>query len=63
LAYLSLKGIAQVIISDDSDLILFGCKKLFSKMDKNGNGIMTEHDKIKSGFRFNGEENFQKFRW
>jgi hypothetical protein len=32
-------------------------------MDKNGNRIMTEHDKIKSEFRFNGEENFQKFRW
>lgn len=28
LAYLNISGIADVIITEDSDLILFGCKKV-----------------------------------
>lgn len=28
LAYLNIKGIAHLVITEDSDLILFGCKKV-----------------------------------
>lgn len=31
LAYLNIKNIAQLVITEDSDLILFGCTKVNSK--------------------------------
>ncbi|XP_060686817.1 exonuclease 1 isoform X3 [Hemiscyllium ocellatum] len=39
LAYLNKIGIAQAVITEDSDLLAFGCKKVVLKVDKNGNGI------------------------
>nr|XP_033793140.1 exonuclease 1 [Geotrypetes seraphini]XP_033793141.1 exonuclease 1 [Geotrypetes seraphini]XP_033793142.1 exonuclease 1 [Geotrypetes seraphini] len=39
LAYLNKVGIAQAIITEDSDLLAFGCKKVILKMDKFGNGL------------------------
>ena len=41
LAFLSLAGIADLIISEDSDLAPFGCDKLLCKMDITGNGILV----------------------
>ncbi len=38
LAYMYLQGIAQVVITEDSDLLAFGVKKCFYKMDSNGDG-------------------------
>ncbi|XP_068618418.1 exonuclease 1 isoform X2 [Battus philenor] len=46
LAYLNIKNIAQVVITQDSDLILFGCKKVLFKMDLNGNGTLVETAKL-----------------
>ncbi|XP_054006849.1 exonuclease 1 isoform X1 [Hylaeus anthracinus] len=46
LAYLNISGIADVVITEDSDLTLFGCKKVFFKMDVNGNGILVEQDRL-----------------
>ncbi|XP_047492578.1 exonuclease 1-like [Penaeus chinensis] len=46
LAYLNLSGIAQLIITEDSDLILFGCKKVLFKMDNNGGGILVEQEQL-----------------
>ncbi|KAM9323845.1 exonuclease 1 [Gastrophryne carolinensis] len=39
LAYLTKNGFAQAIITEDSDLLAFGCKKVILKMDKFGNGL------------------------
>ncbi|KAG9344612.1 hypothetical protein JZ751_011284 [Albula glossodonta] len=39
LAFLNKAGIAQAIITEDSDLLAFGCKKVILKMDKLGNGL------------------------
>ncbi|XP_018419658.1 PREDICTED: exonuclease 1 [Nanorana parkeri] len=39
LAYLNKNGFAQAIITEDSDLLAFGCKKVFLKMDQYGNGL------------------------
>ncbi|MBN3285729.1 EXO1 Exonuclease, partial [Polyodon spathula] len=39
LAFLNKSGIAQVVITEDSDLLAFGCKKVLLKMDKFGNGL------------------------
>ncbi|XP_066596733.1 exonuclease 1 [Prorops nasuta] len=46
LAYLSINGFADIVITEDSDLILFGCNKIFFKMDLNGNGLLVEHEKL-----------------
>uniref|UniRef100_A0A8C5SCP0 Exonuclease 1 n=1 Tax=Laticauda laticaudata TaxID=8630 RepID=A0A8C5SCP0_LATLA len=39
LAYLNKAGMVQAIITEDSDLLAFGCKKVFLKIDKFGNGL------------------------
>ncbi|XP_075042468.1 exonuclease 1 isoform X2 [Mixophyes fleayi] len=39
LAYLNKNGFAEAIITEDSDLLTFGCKKVILKMDKLGNGL------------------------
>jgi len=38
LAYLVRKGIVDFVISEDSDLIVYGSQKVFYKMDNDGNG-------------------------
>jgi exonuclease 1 len=44
LAYMYLTGRAQVVITEDSDLLIFGVKKVLFKMDKNGQGIEVDLD-------------------
>ncbi|XDV43136.1 hypothetical protein PO909_011665 [Leuciscus waleckii] len=39
LAFLNKADIAQAVITEDSDLLAFGCKKVILKMDKQGNGL------------------------
>ncbi|KAE8584986.1 hypothetical protein XENTR_v10021185 [Xenopus tropicalis] len=39
LAYLNKNEFAEAIITEDSDLLAFGCKKVILKMDKFGNGL------------------------
>ncbi|XP_038160504.1 exonuclease 1 [Cyprinodon tularosa] len=39
LAYLTKSGFAQAVITEDSDLLAFGCKTVILKMDKHGNGV------------------------
>ncbi|KAJ8665103.1 hypothetical protein QAD02_006765 [Eretmocerus hayati] len=46
LAYLNISGIADVVITEDSDLTLFGCKKIFFKMDMYGYGVLVEQNKL-----------------
>uniref|UniRef100_A0A1B6EBA7 Exonuclease 1 n=1 Tax=Clastoptera arizonana TaxID=38151 RepID=A0A1B6EBA7_9HEMI len=46
LAYLNIQNIAHVVITEDSDLLLFGCTRVLFKMDINGNGLLIEQDKL-----------------
>ncbi|XP_074107167.1 exonuclease tos isoform X2 [Cotesia typhae] len=46
LAYLNTSGIADVVITEDSDLTLFGCTKIFFKMDIHGNGVLVEQERL-----------------
>ncbi|CAD1480466.1 unnamed protein product, partial [Heterotrigona itama] len=46
LAYLNISGIADVVITEDSDLTLFGCKKVLFKMDLNGNGLLVDQQQL-----------------
>nr|XP_060609868.1 exonuclease 1 [Anolis sagrei ordinatus]XP_060609869.1 exonuclease 1 [Anolis sagrei ordinatus]XP_060609870.1 exonuclease 1 [Anolis sagrei ordinatus] len=46
LAYLNRIGIVQAIITEDSDLLAFGCKKVFLKIDKLGNGLEIDQARL-----------------
>ncbi|KPJ12353.1 Exonuclease 1 [Papilio machaon] len=46
LAYLNINNIAQLVITEDSDLILFGCTKVLFKMDLDGTGTLVETVKL-----------------
>ena len=48
MAYLSRIGYVDVIITEDSDLLSFGAKKVFYKMDGNGNGKEIDIEDIKT---------------
>ncbi|KAL5009267.1 hypothetical protein ScPMuIL_014848 [Solemya velum] len=64
LAYLNKCGIAQIIITEDSDLLLFGCEKVIFKMDFFGNGILIEKSKLNEVVQIqNGFYTFDKFRY
>ncbi|ESO87703.1 hypothetical protein LOTGIDRAFT_127400 [Lottia gigantea] len=63
LAYLNKTGIAQVIITEDSDLLLFGCDKVMFKMDFHGNGMLIEQKDLNQVLEINqGFYTFDKFR-
>ncbi|KAM4729368.1 exonuclease 1 isoform 2-T3 [Anableps anableps] len=46
LAYLTKSGFAQAVITEDSDLLAFGCKTVILKMDKHGNGIEIDQNNL-----------------
>ncbi|XP_063162391.1 exonuclease 1 [Candoia aspera] len=46
LAYLNKTGMVQAIITEDSDLLAFGCKKVFLKIDKFGNGLEIDQARL-----------------
>ncbi|XP_036613144.1 exonuclease 1 [Trichosurus vulpecula] len=46
LAYLNKTGIVHAIITEDSDLLAFGCKKVILKMDKLGNGLEIDQARL-----------------
>ncbi|XP_014242809.1 exonuclease 1 isoform X1 [Cimex lectularius] len=63
LAFLSLNGIAHVVITEDSDLIIFGCKRVIFKMDLVGNGLLVEQEKIPLAMKQRPEQfTIDKFR-
>eukprot|EP00795_Rhopilema_esculentum_P002808 gene2808-1034_t len=42
LAYLEMQGITQFTITEDSDLLIYGCKKVLFKMNGDGDGIFID---------------------
>ncbi|KAJ0178467.1 hypothetical protein K1T71_006290 [Dendrolimus kikuchii] len=63
LAYLNIKNIVQLVITEDSDLILFGCNKVLFKMDLDGFGTLVESIKLPLVMKCPIERyNFDKFR-
>ncbi|XP_056291773.1 exonuclease 1 [Pseudoliparis swirei] len=46
LAYLTKSGLAQAVITEDSDLLAFGCNKVILKMDKQGNGLEIDQSNM-----------------
>lgn len=63
MAFLNKLDIAQYVITEDSDLTLFGCKKIIFKLDLSGNGILVESDKLYLSMGCRQEKySFDKFR-
>ncbi|KAF9570208.1 Rad2 nuclease [Mortierella alpina] len=46
LAYLEKKGIVDGIVTEDSDLLVFGCKRVIFKLDQYGAGIEILHENL-----------------
>ncbi|XP_059611261.1 exonuclease 1 [Phlebotomus argentipes] len=46
LAFFNLSGIADYIITEDSDLLLFGCSRILFKLDLAGNALFIDASKL-----------------
>lgn len=58
------EGIAEFVITEDSDLILFGCSKIIFKLDIQGCGFLVEADKIPAAMNLRPDRySFDKFRY
>ncbi|CRL07046.1 CLUMA_CG019983, isoform A [Clunio marinus] len=63
LAYLNKKGIAEYIITEDSDLILFGCQKIIFKLQLDGRCLLFDASKLHLTLNTSEEKfSFDKFR-
>ncbi|KAB7504477.1 Exonuclease 1 [Armadillidium nasatum] len=63
LAFLNINGVADIVITEDSDLILFGCSKIIFKMDSNGCGVLVEKEKLHLSMNVPRDKfDFTKFR-
>ncbi|KAH8409433.1 hypothetical protein KR222_005041 [Zaprionus bogoriensis] len=63
MAWLNKAGIADYIITEDSDLTLFGAQKIIFKLDLNGAGLLVEAQKLHLAMGCREERyHFDKFR-
>lgn len=46
LAYLYRQKVISLAISEDTDLLVFGCDRVFYKMDANGKGVLVDAKRI-----------------
>ncbi|XP_055679502.1 exonuclease 1 [Lutzomyia longipalpis] len=63
LAFFNLSGIADYVVTEDSDLLLFGCSRVLFKLDLAGNGLLVDASKIHISMGCRLEKyTFDKFR-
>ena len=62
MAYLVRNGFAHYAISEDSDLILYGCDYVLYKLDKDGNGELLQHSKVLDCLGDDHGLDFRKFK-
>ncbi|XP_053670108.1 exonuclease 1 [Anopheles nili] len=63
LAYLNRMDIAQYVITEDSDLVLFGCNRILFKLDLTGNARLVDASKLHLAMGCREEKyNFARFR-
>lgn len=63
LTYLQRAGIADLVLTEDSDLILFGCDKIMFKFDTTGQGMLFEKENLPACLGQTSEKfDFEKFR-
>lgn len=64
LAYLNQQSIAEYVITEDSDLVLFGCKKILFKLDLTGNCLCIDASKLYLSMGCREDKySFDKFRY
>ncbi|NXN00106.1 EXO1 Exonuclease, partial [Sylvia borin] len=63
LAYLNKIGMVHAIITEDSDLLAFGCKKVFLKIDKFGNGLEIDQTRLGNCKQLGNVFTEEKFRY
>ncbi|XP_040576449.1 exonuclease 1 [Lepeophtheirus salmonis] len=63
MAYLVEIGVADFVVSEDSDLVVFGCEKIFFKLDMNGFGKLYEKQFLSKCFGGATNISFEKFRY
>lgn len=64
LAYLNIKKIVDFVITEDSDLVLFGCNKILFKLDQMGHGTLVETEKLYLSMQMSPDMyTFDKFRY
>lgn len=63
LAFLNKSGLADYIISEDSDLILFGCSQIIFKLQLDGRCLLFDADKLYLSMNTTPDKfSFEKFR-
>ena len=64
LAFLAMSGLADVVVTEDSDLTLFGCPKVLFKLLDTGDGVLYEKEHLGKVFSQQADHfNFEKFRY
>lgn len=63
LAFLNISHICDYVITEDTDLILYGCQKIIYKLDANGHCVLYEKAKLAKCLGPHGDQvEFEKFR-
>lgn len=60
MTYLVNQGFAHFAITEDSDLLVFGCRMCLFKMDYYGNGVLIDCNQVPKALSNNFD--FEKFR-
>ena len=64
LAYIATSGIADFIVTEDSDLTLFGCERVLYKMTVSGDCVLYEKEHLNKVFGLQADLlSFDKFRY
>ncbi|KAF5296924.1 hypothetical protein FQA39_LY12281 [Lamprigera yunnana] len=64
LAFLNMQGIADIVITEDSDLILFGCTKILFKFNLNGSAVLIERNNLNASMKMRPDQySFEKFKF
>ncbi|XP_071506297.1 uncharacterized protein [Diadema antillarum] len=63
LAYLEKNGFVQAVITEDSDLIAFGCKKVIVKLDLAGNCLEVDSSRLNRAMKAGSKFTPDKFRY
>ena len=64
LAFLATSGMADVVVTEDSDLTLFGCPKVLFKLLDTGDGVLYEKENLGKVFGVQADQfSFEKFRY
>jgi exonuclease 1 len=61
ISYMVKEGIADFAISEDSDLIAYGCPRLLTKLNFNGYGSVFAWDDFKSNKTLKDEKTLPQF--